>query len=146
MLVAPCRHPVRGSVGSERFQAEIEQKDELRVKQSGKREDAAFRRPSPRAEVGRVQAPVAEILGQEVRAFERQRKGGWERALLAKPLVEQAGMTQREAAGVMGLKTGGAVSIQLRRLQEGLAKGRDIEKASSRNRSSCQNLLFLSKG
>lgn len=45
-------------------------------------------------------APVAEDLGQERRAFQRQRKGGWERALLAKALVEQAGMTQRQAAGL----------------------------------------------
>jgi hypothetical protein len=63
---------------------------------------------------------VAEVLGQEARAFQRQRKLGWERALLAKALVEQAGLTQREAAAVMGLKTGAAVSIQLRRLHEAL--------------------------
>jgi predicted transcriptional regulator len=31
--------------------------------------------------------------------------------VLAKALVEQAGLTQREAATVMGLKTGAAVSI-----------------------------------
>ena len=43
--------------------------------------------------------------------------------MLAKVLVEQveqAGLTQREAAGTMGLRTGAAVSIQLRRLQQAL--------------------------
>ncbi len=67
-----------------------------------------------------MQAVVAEVLGQEARAFRRQRKGGWERAVLAKALVEQGGMTQREAATGMGVTTGAAVSIQLRRLQEAL--------------------------
>ena len=60
---------------------------------------------------------VTEVLGQDATAFQRQRKGGWERAVPARVLVEQAGLTQREAAGTMGLRTGAAVSIQLRRLQ-----------------------------
>jgi len=130
------------SVGSERFQAEIERKHEARVKQSGRREDAAFRRPGRRTEVGQVQAAVTEVLGQEARAFERQRKGGWERALLAKALVEQAGMTQREAAGVMGLKTGAAVSIQLRRLQEALPEDPTLRRQVREIESHLTDLLF----
>jgi predicted transcriptional regulator len=89
-----------------------------------------------------VQAAVAAVLGQKVRAFERQRKGGWERALLAKALVEQAGMTQREAAGVMGLKTGAAVSIQLRRLQEALPKEATLRRQVREIESQLANLLF----
>ena len=100
-----------GSVGSERFQAEMEQKQQERLKQIGRQEDAAFRRLGRRATVDQVQAVVAKVLRQERRAFQRQRKGGWERALLAKALVEQAGITQQEAAGVLGLTTGAAVSI-----------------------------------
>ncbi|MCI0625350.1 MAG: hypothetical protein L0387_27515 [Acidobacteria bacterium] len=46
-----------------------------------------------------------ESFGTGEKAFQRQRKGEGA-ALLAKALVEQAGMTQREAAGVMGLTTG----------------------------------------
>jgi hypothetical protein len=66
-----------GSVGSERIQAEIEQKHQERVRQSGKPEGAVFRRPGRRATVEQVQAVVAaEVLGQEARAFQRQRKGG----------------------------------------------------------------------
>jgi hypothetical protein len=107
-----------GSVGSARFQAEVEQKRHERVRQSGTLEDAAFRRPGGWATTEQVQQAVVEVLGQEARAFQRQRKLGWERALLANALVERAGLTQREAAAVMGLKTGAAVSIQLRRLHE----------------------------
>jgi hypothetical protein len=90
------------SVGSERFQAEIEGKHQERVKRSGQPEDVAFRRPGRRATIEQVRAVVGRVLGQEARAFQRQRKGGWERALLAKALVEQAGLTQREAAEVVG--------------------------------------------
>jgi REP element-mobilizing transposase RayT len=72
----------------------------------------------------------------------RQRQGGWERALLAKELVEQAGLTQREAARVMGLTTGAAVSIQLRRLQPALSQeaplGRQVKQIEAR----LNNLLF----
>jgi hypothetical protein len=130
------------SVGSDRFQAEIDQKHEARVKQSGKREDAAFRRPRRRVAVTQVQAVVAEVLRQEARAFERQRKEGWERALLAKALVEQAGLTQREAAGVMGLKTGAAVSLQLRRLQEALPKNPTLRRQVRDIEAHLVNLLF----
>jgi len=53
--------------------------------------------------------------------------------VLAKALVEHAGMTQREPAGVMGLKTGAAVSIQLRRLQEALPEEAPLESKSARS-------------
>jgi REP element-mobilizing transposase RayT len=109
-----------GSLGSERFRAEIDQRHQERVRQGGRAEDAAFRRLGRRATVEQVRAVVAKVLGQEAKVFQQQRKGGWERALLAKALVEQAGLTQREAAVVMGLTTGAAVSIQLRRLHEAL--------------------------
>jgi REP element-mobilizing transposase RayT len=125
------------SVGSERFQAEIEGKHPERVKSSGKPEDVAFRRPGRRATVEQVRAVVERVVGQEAKAFQRQRKLGWERALLAKALVEQAGLTQREAAEVMGLKTGAAVSIQLRRLREAVPQD-----APLRRQVRAVNLLF----
>jgi putative transposase len=130
------------SVGSERFQAEIEGKHQQRVQQSVKREDAAFRRPGRRATVEQVRAVVGKVLGQQAGAFERQRKGGWERALLAKALVEQAGLTQREAAEVMGLKTGAAVSIQLRRLHEAVPQDTPLRRQVREVESRLLNLLF----
>jgi hypothetical protein len=130
------------SVGSERFQAEIEGKHQERVKRSGKPEDVAFRRPGRRATIEQVRAVVGRVLGQEARAFQRQRKGGWERALLAKGLVEQAGLTQREAAEVVGLKTGAAVSIQLRRLREAVPQDAPLKRQVNEIESRLLNLLF----
>ena len=130
------------SVGSERFQAEIEGKHQERVKRSGKPEDVAFRRPGRHATVEQVRAMVERVLGQEARAFQRQRKGGWERALLAKALVEQAGLTQREAAELMGLRTGAAVSIQLRRLQEAVPQDAPLRRQVREIESRLVNLLF----
>ena len=131
-----------GGVGSERFQAEMDRKYQERVRQIGKREDAAFRRPGRRVTAAEVQGVVAEVLGVEKGAFQRQRKGGWERALLAKALVEQAGMTEREAAGVMGLTTGSAVSIQLRRLQQALCREATLRRQATEIESRLVNLLF----
>ena len=84
---------------------------------------------------------MARVLGQKVSEFQRQRKLGWERALLAKTLVEQAGLTQREAARVMGLKTGAAVCIQLRKLHEALPRNAHL-KGQVRDIASRLNLLF----
>ncbi|HVN81528.1 MAG TPA: hypothetical protein VMW38_21240, partial [Terriglobia bacterium] len=64
------------------------------------------------------------------------------RALLAKALVEQAGMTEREAAGVMGLTTGSAVSIQLRRLQQALSREAKLRRQATEIESRLVNLLF----
>jgi len=113
------------------------------VRQSAKPEDAAFRRPGRRATVEQVQAVVTEVLGQDARAFQRQRKGGWEQAVLAKVLVEQAGLTQREAAGAMGLTTGAAVSIQLRRLQQALPQDAQLRRQVSKIES---HLAITPKG
>lgn len=136
---------VSGSVGSEQFQAEMGQKHQERVKQSGKREDVAFRRPGRRATAAQVGRVVAEVLGHERRVFQGQRRGRWERALLAKALVEQAGMTQREAAAVMGLKTGAAVCIQLRRLQQALPEDAQLRR-QVREIESHINLVLVFKG
>lgn len=110
-----------------RSRAEIAEKHEERVRQIGKREDAALRRPERRANVAPAQGVVAEALGPR-RAFQRQRKGGWERAVLAKALVERAGLTQREAARGEGLTSGAAVSIQFEAIAEGPATGCALEK------------------
>ena len=83
-------------------------------------------------------------MGQEARSFQRQRKGEWERPLLAKALVERAGMTQREAAGVMGLTTGAAVSIQLRRLQQALPKDAQLRRQVRKIESHLEKNLFSS--
>ena len=129
-------------VGSERFQAEMDRKYEERVRGIGKREDAAFRRPGRRVAAAEVEGVVAGVLGVGKEAFQRQRKGGWERALLAQALVEQAGMTERQAAGVMGLTTGAAVSIQLRRLRQALSREAKLRRQATEIKSQLVNLLF----
>jgi hypothetical protein len=55
---------------------------------------------------------------------------------------EQAGLTQREAAGVIGLKAGAAVSIQLRRLQQARPQEADLARQVSLIESQLNNLLF----
>jgi len=50
-------------------------------------------------------------------------------------------MTQREAAGVMGLKTG-AACIQLRRLQEALPRDAQLRRQVREIESQLVNLIF----
>ena len=54
--------------------------------------------------------------------LETAAEGGLVRAMLAQALTKHAGLTQREAAAELGLGTGAAVSLQLRRLQEAMEK------------------------
>jgi hypothetical protein len=89
-----------------------------------------------------VQGVVAEVLGVHPEAFRRQRQGGWARAVLAKGLVEHAGLTQRQAAGVMGLTTGAAVSIQLRRLNQSLSQEAELCRQVKRIEARLNNLIF----
>ena len=51
-------------------------------------------------------------------------------------------MTEREAAGVMGLTTGAAVSIQLRRLQQALSREAKLRRQATKIESRLVNLFF----
>ena len=123
-------------------QAEMARRHAERLRPVGQREDAALRRPGRKVTAAPVEAVVAAGLGIDPHGFRRQRQGGWERALLAKERVEQAGLTQREAARVRGLTTGAAVSMQLRRLHAALSQeaqlGRQVKPIEAR----LNHLLF----
>ncbi len=56
--------------------------------------------------------------GQAEKALTSHRRDSTERAVASRMLCRHGGLTQREAARVLGLKTGGAVSCQLRNLDE----------------------------
>jgi hypothetical protein len=51
---------------------------------------------------------------------------------LARYLVRDAGKTQREAAVIIGVTTGAAVNIQLKRLKEAAAKDKKLRQRLKR--------------
>ena len=98
----------------------VERMEELHGGRAGagvRREDVAFRRMRGRVAVERVLEAVAAHYGVGVGELRRRVKGGTMRTVLAALLTRASGLTQREAASAMGLTTGAAVCIHLRRLR-----------------------------
>ena len=62
----------------------------------------------------------------------RRQRDSMLRAVASRMLCRHGGLTQREAAGVLGLKTGGAISHQLRNLEEMLRSDRQLLKLVKR--------------
>jgi hypothetical protein len=60
---------------------------------------------------------AAQLLGVPRAAFEARRRNSDLRCIAARLLCRFAGLTQRDAAAVLGMKTGAAVGLQIRRLE-----------------------------
>jgi REP element-mobilizing transposase RayT len=79
-------------------------------------EDAAFRRPARRVPVARVLDIVCRELEVTRQVLLVRRRDCLPRAVAARMLCDWGALTQRETAAVLGLGSGAAVSLQLRRL------------------------------
>jgi len=81
-------------------------------------EDVSFRRKGRAVSVKRILEVVEAVARLEAGdVLVRKRDCRW-RAVAARMLCRHGGMTQREAAMALGLRTGVAVSCQLRRLAQ----------------------------
>ena len=74
----------------------------------------------------RVLSVVAKAFGQSVDRLRQRQRGNVARAAAAMMLCRHAGDTQRQAAERLGLTSGAAVSIQLRRLRGVVEKDRKL--------------------
>jgi len=70
------------------------------------------------------------MIGRE--GLKRRSRKGWQRPLTAYLLQKHGGLTQREIAGILGLKTGSAVSVQIRQFKIALMRQRDCSHAQAR--------------
>jgi hypothetical protein len=64
---------------------------------------------------------VARVCGVGVAELSAHRGSGWVKGLAGLMLVKYANLTQREAAGRLGLATGAGVSYQIRKLHRQMA-------------------------
>jgi len=97
-----------------------------------KEEDIALRREM-------ANLPAEDILMEICKEFmigceglKRRSRKGWQRPLTAYLLQKHGGLTQREIAGILGLKTGSAVSVQIRQFKIALMRQRDCSHAQAR--------------
>ena len=108
-------------IGSDEFTARVQALYDEKVRACARKEDVSFRkerggRLSPEVIV-RV---VGKAFGLEV-GWEQERRQDLSRAVGAAMLCKYGGLSQREAAGVLGVTTGAAVSFQLKRLGQAKA-------------------------
>lgn len=112
----------RIAIGSEDFIDQMERRYEQLAHQRTHPEDVALRRLGHRTDPAAVLEVTARAFGLSVEEVKRRRRGVWDRAVAAHGLVRYSGLTQREAAGWLGLNTGVAVGALLRKLQSALPR------------------------
>ncbi len=108
-------------LGSEGFRARIQAWYERRLAGRLRPEDIAFRRTGTRLPVARILGAVCAQRGIAREALLGRRRDALDRALAARLLCDYGGLTQREVAAVVGLRSGAAVSAQLRNLAQRLS-------------------------
>jgi len=94
-------------------------------------EDVSFRRTSRTHSSEAILAIVCEVLAISPETLLRRQRDSWFRPLLAQILCDYGGLTQRQVATLMQLKSGAAVSQQLKRLSGELKKNPSLKKQRS---------------
>jgi REP element-mobilizing transposase RayT len=116
-------------IGGDEFRDEVEDRYTALLEKTKRPEDVALRRRSKVLGAATVLATVSRMAGIEKdRLRVRTRDCRW-RAVAARMLCRYGGLTQREAAQELGLRTGVAVSCQLRQLARLLASDARLARA-----------------
>lgn len=118
-------------IGSAAFLEGIQKRYEKRVRECGSPEDAALRRRRALVESSRIIDCVGKELGLEA-GWERRQRHDLARPILASMLCRYGGLSQREVAPVLGMATGAAVSLQLKRVESARAGSREIARQVER--------------
>lgn len=116
------------SIGSDEFRARIHDLHVGLTLKQKRPEDASFRRTTEPLPVSIVVSKTSEFLGVSVEEIGRRRRDSLVRPLVARMLCKHAGLSQREVADRMGVKSGAAVSQQLRRLEESVKRDKAVRK------------------
>jgi len=103
-------------LGSPAFREQVRTWYENLLHGQARPEDAAFRRAGRRVSTERVLEIVCRHLAVPREELLTRRRDCLPRAVAARMLCDWGALTQRQAADVLGLGSGAAVSLQLRRL------------------------------
>jgi hypothetical protein len=116
------------SIGSDAFRGWVDEVYQKLIETHARPEDAAFRRITEPLAAGAVLETLAEVFEVEADAFCRRRRNSSLRGVAARFLCRYAGLTQREAAGVLKIGSGAAISHQLRKLAVDVEKDRRLRR------------------
>lgn len=118
----------RWGLGDDEFAATIRDLHMDLTRKHAHPEDVSFRRAASLLGDETILTLVAEALNVGRDTLRRQSKSGWGRPIAARMLGKYAGLRQREVASRLGLKTGAAVCLQMKRLQIALDHDGDLRK------------------
>jgi hypothetical protein len=104
-------------------------KDDRDREDSREPQDVAFRQQVDALSPDVVLDAVCSVFGVDREYLSRRQRGGMIRPVAAQMLCKYAGMNQRAVAGVLNLKSGGAVSSQLRNLLSVSAVDQTLKRA-----------------
>ncbi len=119
----------RLGIGSEEFVTELRGRYEQLPGNRVKREDVSFRRVQGRVSAERILQVVSQEFKISVAEVQRHRLNDRIKPVVAVLLTTVSGLSQRETAERLGLSTGAAVCLQLKRAR---AMGHDLETIISR--------------
>ena len=122
----------RWGIGSAAFRASARERYEDLIEQRGRAEDVSFRRSGRTLSTDRIVTEVCRTLGIEEAELKCYHRDSLIRPIAAKMLCKYGGLTQREVADLFGIKSGAAVSIQLKRLKETAANRPDVARLLGR--------------
>ena len=104
------------SIGNEKFKEWVDDCYAELLGQRDIQEDVSFRRVKKKIEPEKIFKAVARAAGVKKEQLLSRRRDSTLRAVASRMLCRHGGLTQRDAARALGLRTGVAVSCQLRNL------------------------------
>ncbi len=113
-------------IGDQEFRVSIERIKNRTGLSHRVREDINFRRTEGKLEASVILGIIGKELSLPVEALRRRRKDSHHRAIAARYLQKYGEKTQREIADLLGIGTGAAISLQLKRLRETEASERKL--------------------
>ena len=131
----------RLAIGGDDFQEHVQGLYAELVTATRRPEDAALRHVETVLSVDQVLDIVTDTLKCKRGDFTRRTKGAIYRPFAARYLTRYAGLTQREVADVLGVGTGAAVSLQLRRYEELVAKNPKLHTQARRCNKALSSFL-----
>ncbi len=128
------KHSSRFCIGSDQSHDRAKQMYEELIQSHGRKEDISFRRGGSYHSIDEVLAAVLDILDVRREAIAHRCRNSMTRPVVAYALCHYAGCTQRSAAEAIGLRSGAAVSLQLKRLNEQLESDGELRKIMAKVR------------
>ena len=119
-------------LGSDEFHTRMEAYYREMLEAFDKKEDVSFRRESKVHSVEEILSVVCKALQVNREVLTRRRKDSIIRPVVAKMLCQYGGLTQRQAAEIIGVQSGVAVCLQIRKVNEWMKKDRGLQRQLAR--------------